>query len=501
MKLPSFQFPLLTPGGPAKPLALALALAPILPASAAFEKWINKDGKSASLELLGLTEKDGEKAANFKLPNGRTVVIKLSALAEVDAKRAAEGPRSGTAAAVSKVGKGIDPTKNVAPVIWLESLPLGAKDFLIGNVVWQQAKGLLWWSGGMTISPVRLGNSPDECLPALIRLNPSTGEVRTLTIPSGWGRSSTAKQTVAKGGPAVIDPWEAAVHVNGDRVVWHTGPLGVWEVDPERMELKSLVAKPGRVPEAITEHVNAGEFIGDAFCYIENDAGIRMPDDSFKWGARRVCCLHPGKPPIVLAETSRRPEVSPLDANDTEFCGLVAIDGLLWVLGNTEPVYHSRGIKAVGFPGGGLEGVKVVTDQRQVEGMVQTMKRSHLQNLPGLDKWLLGGGLSVVSSTKPGRLPVTGSAGQTQVPLELPVPKGVGGRYRVQEMKDDGSTGNEVEVDLDELANGGYTCPTIIGETDEVYFVMAATKRNLGNLRLPMLWTVSKDWLRKQAAQ
>ncbi len=57
---------------------------------AAFEKWTNKDGKTADLELVGVTESGGEKAGEFKMRNGKTVTLKISDLAEADAKRLGE---------------------------------------------------------------------------------------------------------------------------------------------------------------------------------------------------------------------------------------------------------------------------------------------------------------------------------------------------------------------------------------------------------------------------
>jgi nucleoredoxin len=68
-------------------LALALALALSLPATAGVETWTNKDGKQAKLEFVKLTEKDGEKAGEFRMVNGRQVIIKATDLAEDDAKR------------------------------------------------------------------------------------------------------------------------------------------------------------------------------------------------------------------------------------------------------------------------------------------------------------------------------------------------------------------------------------------------------------------------------
>jgi thiol-disulfide isomerase/thioredoxin len=49
---------------------------------AGFEKWTNKDGKTADLELIKVIEKDGEKAGEFKMRNGKTVTLKASDLSE-----------------------------------------------------------------------------------------------------------------------------------------------------------------------------------------------------------------------------------------------------------------------------------------------------------------------------------------------------------------------------------------------------------------------------------
>lgn len=70
-----------------------------LPVGASIEKWTNKDGKSANIEFVRLTEKDGEEAAEFRMPNGKPVTIKLSALIDADAKRAKDARPSGPVAA------------------------------------------------------------------------------------------------------------------------------------------------------------------------------------------------------------------------------------------------------------------------------------------------------------------------------------------------------------------------------------------------------------------
>ncbi len=49
---------------------------------AAFEKWTNKDGKTAELDLVKVVEKDGEKAGEFKMRNGRAVTLKASDLSD-----------------------------------------------------------------------------------------------------------------------------------------------------------------------------------------------------------------------------------------------------------------------------------------------------------------------------------------------------------------------------------------------------------------------------------
>jgi thiol-disulfide isomerase/thioredoxin len=56
-------------------------------AFAGFETWTNKDGKAAELDLVNVLDKDGEKAGEFKMRNGRTVTLKASDLSEESATR------------------------------------------------------------------------------------------------------------------------------------------------------------------------------------------------------------------------------------------------------------------------------------------------------------------------------------------------------------------------------------------------------------------------------
>jgi thiol-disulfide isomerase/thioredoxin len=71
-------------------LSIAIAISLVLPLSAAFENWTNKEGKTAQLELQEVTGEDDAKAGVFKMRNGRKVTIKAADLAEEDAKRLAE---------------------------------------------------------------------------------------------------------------------------------------------------------------------------------------------------------------------------------------------------------------------------------------------------------------------------------------------------------------------------------------------------------------------------
>ena len=67
---------------------IGLSLASLAPA--AVETWTNKSGKSIQLDLIKLTQKDGEVAGEFRMADGRTATIKASDLAQADAKRLAE---------------------------------------------------------------------------------------------------------------------------------------------------------------------------------------------------------------------------------------------------------------------------------------------------------------------------------------------------------------------------------------------------------------------------
>ena len=76
---------------------IGLSLASLAPA--AVETWTNKSGKSIQLDLIKLTQKDGEVAGEFRMADGRTATIKASDLAQADAKRLAEAKPVAAAAA------------------------------------------------------------------------------------------------------------------------------------------------------------------------------------------------------------------------------------------------------------------------------------------------------------------------------------------------------------------------------------------------------------------
>lgn len=55
-------------------------------ASAEFRTWTRSDGKTAELDLVSVSETDGEKAGEFKMRGGRTITLKASLLSDDDAK-------------------------------------------------------------------------------------------------------------------------------------------------------------------------------------------------------------------------------------------------------------------------------------------------------------------------------------------------------------------------------------------------------------------------------
>lgn len=85
-----------------------------LPASAEFRTWTRADGKTAELELTGVTDASGEKSGEFKMRNGKTVTFKASSFTEADAKLLAEwkpapaAPTNGAAAAASVFDGALD---------------------------------------------------------------------------------------------------------------------------------------------------------------------------------------------------------------------------------------------------------------------------------------------------------------------------------------------------------------------------------------------------------
>lgn len=68
-----------------KTILISLLLAGV--SFAGFEKWTNKDGKAAELELVKVVDADGGKAGEFKMRNGKTIVLKAADLSEADAAR------------------------------------------------------------------------------------------------------------------------------------------------------------------------------------------------------------------------------------------------------------------------------------------------------------------------------------------------------------------------------------------------------------------------------
>lgn len=81
-------------------LAFSLLIAPLLAGTglAAFESWTSADGRSAELELVRVTETDGEKVGTFRMRNGRTTTLKASQLSDADARRLAAWEQPAAAA-------------------------------------------------------------------------------------------------------------------------------------------------------------------------------------------------------------------------------------------------------------------------------------------------------------------------------------------------------------------------------------------------------------------
>lgn len=70
-------------------------------ASAEFRIWTRSDGKTAELDLISVSEANGEKSGEFKMRNGRSVTLKASGLTEADAKLLAEWKPAATSTAAS----------------------------------------------------------------------------------------------------------------------------------------------------------------------------------------------------------------------------------------------------------------------------------------------------------------------------------------------------------------------------------------------------------------
>lgn len=80
---------------------------------AGFENWTNKDGKSVELDLIRVTQVNGEAQGEFKMKDGRTATLKASDLYAGEAKRLAEwkpsAPATADAVAVTGSASVFDP--------------------------------------------------------------------------------------------------------------------------------------------------------------------------------------------------------------------------------------------------------------------------------------------------------------------------------------------------------------------------------------------------------
>lgn len=71
-------------------LQLLLASLFVVSASAEFRTWTRMDGKTAELDLVGVTESAGVKSGEFKMRSGASITLPATALAEADAKLISE---------------------------------------------------------------------------------------------------------------------------------------------------------------------------------------------------------------------------------------------------------------------------------------------------------------------------------------------------------------------------------------------------------------------------
>jgi len=84
------------------PFSLLVTLLLAASASAEFRTWTRSDGKSAELDLISVSETDGEKTGEFKMRNGQKVIIKSSVLSGADAKLLEEWKPAANGVAAAK---------------------------------------------------------------------------------------------------------------------------------------------------------------------------------------------------------------------------------------------------------------------------------------------------------------------------------------------------------------------------------------------------------------
>ena len=470
------------------------------------------------LDALNTPGADGEMLRNLRgfsrwrvnLPNRKQVIATLSyevkAAAAMEARPGITGIR-GRASTAARFAKLTEPelaallaplpldlkpdTKLKQPndeaiklLTPLVSLPAGAESFIVGRVVTQPASDCIWWSGGLVKGKFSFEASPKQCLPALARVSLTDGQIKFVISPAGWGDWKDHSDKY-------INPTESVVHASAGRVVWHIPKTGVFEVNPTTLELVPLIPKIDGLPESVTYAANAGAIIGDAFFVAEQG---KLQDDE-AYGSQRVLCLRPGKKPVVVVETSRRPEASPLDGITNRISTVGTAGDKIHIFANTDWVNLPIGAIMVEFSAGDAPApLAILKDLKEIKRNLWHARVAKDPYAADVSKWTWGGGFNTGSSMTHGSLVVKKGSEIHTVPLDFPSLPTAGGSFHIAETGADGRpTGKDLDMTTSELISSGRGYIQIIGEQGDSLLVMQRFGGSGG--MTPLVWRIAKSYL------
>ncbi len=358
--------------------------------------------------------------------------------------------------------------------------PDGASFFMVARVVPDAHRRLIWWVGCFVRGTVPADDTPVDMLPAIVRLDPTSGETRVVTASERW-------LTGDQDNRALISPLWMSLHANRVAVVWHVPLLGIWYVNPDTLALESLAEKP-RIPGNYTQGPAASALIDDVFFVAEATDGYSGP--------QQVLRLRRGDKPVVSVLTGRRPMASALDTGGTYLELISPRKNGIRVFANVQPAYLSKGIMMADFDkSGSYVPESLVLKQSEVEQAYKQAGIAKNQIMSPQGKgWILKRGGTARTGRKIGTILWSHKGNHRDIPVDLPLPSGFKADFhgcRIE--KASGRKTNEkMTTNAAELIKARGT-PVIVHQNGDELGIMVSWSGFGGRYLFPIVWRVKES--------